>query len=486
MIAPFCRRFGLFCSLFFTVVFSGCAELYVIFGPGGIYGPGGSVAGGGGGGGGTNNPTSSQPSAIPGPTFSVRRIDPLLETTAGARVIAVGDMNGDGLEDFVSGSAENEPIQLHLRTSATDLTYTTFSIAGGAPISTMYDLAIADFDADAHPDVAVLVNDTGFVPVTGAQKRGAVVILFAPADAADALAWTSVVLNETFFLPGDNDGLTDFAVGEFDGVSGPDIVLGSNEIIPAPPDLNSIYLYPNPGGANARNGANWTQVQLHRDVPPFKQLEIGDVDGDGDTDVVASYPIAKSFNIRWLRNPLFEGGIGAVTAGNWSSRQVGEQRQLLQPGDEQVPGADFIAVGDIDGDGDLDVASAFSQLDLIQWFENPGPDIVVQQNFPWNVYNLGEFTTDVDINQVQLVDLNLDGRLDCFSTASGNMVGFQPRTEVHDYFTPFSIVGTNPVATIGKCAFTDVNQDGLLDIIAPLDRDGVTNDAFIILLRLTP
>jgi hypothetical protein len=471
-------------SMFSLLVLTGgCTELYLVFGPGGIYGPGGSVSGGGGT---PGTPTSSQPASIPGPSYTSRRIDPLLETTAGARVIVVADMNGDGLDDFVSGSAENEPIQLHLRNSSTDLTYDTFSIAGGAPISTMLDLAVTDFDGDGHLDVAVLVNDTGFVPVTNADKRGAVVLLFAPANASDALSWTSITINNTFFLPGDTDGLLDFAVGDIDGVNGPDIVLGSNEKLQTTPDLNPIYLYPNPGLLLARDGSAWSQVQVTTDVPQFKQLEIGDIDGDGDLDIVATYPLAKSFNIRWLINPLVESGTAAVVAGGWSSRQVGEQRQLNQPGDDQVSGADFIAVGDIDGDGDLDVASAFSQLDLIQWFENPGPSIVTQQNFPWNVYNLGAFTSDVDINQVQLVDLNLDGRLDCFATASGNMVGFQPRDEVHDYFTPFSIVGTNPIATIGRCAFADVNGDGLLDIVAPLDRDGVTTDQFIILLRQTP
>jgi hypothetical protein len=32
----------------------------------------------------------------------------------------------------------------------------------------------------------------------------------------------------------------------------------------------------------------------------------------------------------------------------------------------------------------------------------------------------------------------------------------------------------------------DVDGNGLLDIVAPLDREGITNDQFLIIERLTP
>jgi hypothetical protein len=450
-------------------ILPGCAETFLIFGPGGLWGPGGAIGS-----------ATTQPAAIPGPAFTARQIDPLLESTAGARVAVVADMNADGVNDVVSGSAENQPVQLHFHVPGT-LDYNTVSIAGGAPISTMIDLAVADFDTDGRLDVAVLVNDTGFVPVANASLRGAVVLLFAPPNPADALSWQQVTLTDTFLLPNDATGLTAFGVGDIDGQAGPDIVVGSNET-----NLHNIYLYPNPGGAIARNGNAWARTTVESDAPPFKDLKLADIDLDGDLDVVASYPIAKSFNLRWLVNPLREAGVGAVLAGNWALRPVGEQRVLTQPADQQTPGAEFIAVGDIDGDGDIDVASVFAAFSLIQWFENPGPGVVAQQRFPWNVYNLGQMNTSVTINQLQLIDLNRDGRLDAFATASGNMVGFQPGLDVHNFFIPFSIVGTNPVAVIGRCAFDDVNGDGLLDIIAPMDRDGVTRDQLLLLLRLTP
>jgi hypothetical protein len=50
----------------------------------------------------------------------------------------------------------------------------------------------------------------------------------------------------------------------------------------------------------------------------------------------------------------------------------------------------------------------------------------------------------------------------------------------------FVITTTNPVATIGRCAIADVTNDGLIDIVAPLDRDGLINDQIILLRRVSP
>ena len=128
---------------------------------------------------------------------------------------------------------------------------------------------------------------------------------------------------------------------------------------------------------------------------------------------------------------------------------------------------------------------------LVQWFENPdnptqGLSIVSQQSFPWRVFNLGRVQSGYVINQMQLEDMNADGQVDCFVTANGNMAGFTRGLELYDFWLAFSIVSTNPTATIGRCAFVDVNENGLVDIIAPLDREGLTQDQILIFNRLTP
>lgn len=457
---------------FFILVFgcTGCTELFALFGPGGVFGPGAGILG-----------SSNRQQTIPAPTFNSAQLDPAFEATSGAKVIIVADMDGDGTPDLVSGSNENQPIQLHLRTGVGSVVnYDTFTIAGGGPIARMVDLAARDLDGDGRLDVAVLVNDTGFVPVDGASIRGSVSLLFAPADPREALDWIQVTIDEIFNIPGDGKGLTDFAVVDMNGDNLPDIVLASNEV----DDTDVIRLFLNPGGAAARVGANWVQaaLPLTADVNQITSMEVVDIDGDGDLDIVGSFPTAKTFNIRWLQNPFVESGAGAVAAGNWTARFLGQQAEA-EPDNQ---GGDYIAAGDIDGDGDIDIAAAHASLGLIQWFENPGPDRVSLQTFPWRVFNLGQLQSGVTINQLQLVDLNLDGQLDAFATASGNMVGFQPGNELFDFWLGFSILATNPVADIGRCAFLDVNADSRLDILAPIDRVGLSTDQFLIFTRTSP
>ncbi len=458
----------------------GCAtELLIYFGilfpPSSAGATLGSVNPGGGGttlaNPGSTIPTTTQPAAIQPPPFLASLLDPLLEQTAGATVVRLADMNQDGAIDFVTGSSESQPVQLHLRNPA-GLEYTTISVAGGGPIARMNNLHIADFDGDGNLDIAVLINDTGFVPVPTATLRGAVVLLFAPPDPSDALLWTTVTIDATFVLPEDSTSMTDFAIADFDGINGPDIALISNEI----DDNKVIYLYPNPGGANARNGVQWVQALIEADAVVGAAIRATDVDLDGDTDLVAAFPTAKTFNVRWLRNPLVESGVGAVTAGVWSRQFVGQQEG----------GADLVDIGDIDGDGDVDVGVGSVAFGLVQWFENPGAAAVGVQGFPWQVFNIVQLEGGFAMNQIQLVDLDLNGTLDLYLTANGNVVGAERRAEFRDFWTPFNVLSTDPVAVIGISAFADVNADGLLDIIAPLDREGLTRDQVVVFTRQAP
>ncbi|MBN2563844.1 MAG: VCBS repeat-containing protein, partial [Phycisphaerae bacterium] len=414
--------------LWMAVLVTGCTELYVLFGPGAIWGPQQSAVGAGGGG------TTTQPTmtVIPAPVFVSDQADPLLEATAGAKVVVaaqLNDDNGDGViddndeVDFVSGHDESQPIQVHLNQGG-GASFSTMSVGGGGPIARMVGLEVIDIDVDGYPDIAVLVNDTGYTPEPGADLRGAVVLLFNPGDPADALAWQEVTLNRTFMLPCDSDGMTDFAVvdidlaTEADGVTprGPDIVLGSNEVDDV---AKFIHLYVNPGHPagwgthQARNGSMWINSDMTVNAVPFQAMEAADIDRDGDIDIVATFPTSKTYNVRWLVNPRIPAGTAAVSAA-WQTFMVGQQQG----------GGDYLDVADIDGDGDMDVAVAKVSERLVQWFENPdrpadGLAIVTQQSFPWRVFNLGTILDGYVINQLQLTDMNADGLVDCFLTASG-------------------------------------------------------------------
>lgn len=429
---------------------------------------GGQVVAGGG------VPTATQPAAISGPRYSVSLLDPLYEATAGAKAVVIADIDGDGQRDGASISDESQPVQLHLRNTLLRQ-FETYVIAGGTPISKSVDIEAADLNSDGRLDLVVLVNDTGYAPPPNVKRLGCVVLLLQGADARNPYQWVRVVL--TPYNEGSDAGLTDLVIGDFDGVNGPDLAVLSNEEVPGDNVADSfVLLYRNPGPAGAADPAQWARTRINEDIPDYSRAAAADVDQDGDLDVVCGVPQASSYNVRWLRNPLVELGPGAVTAGLWTERLIGQQEG----------GADFMAVGDIDLDGGIDVAASHKGQGLTQWFRNPGPAALASEAYPlpWEVYSIGQVTRSGDgISGLQLVDLDSNGRLNAFVTVGGEAWGFQRQTDVQNYWTPFMIFKTDPVAEIGRAGFDDFNGDGRLDFIVPLDRAGLTSDQFLIFTR---
>jgi hypothetical protein len=102
---------------------------------------------------------------------------------------------------------------------------------------------------------------------------------------------------------------------------------------------------------------------------------------------------------------------------------------------------------------------------------------------PWDVFNVGE-VAEGPLDQIHLVDLDQDGQLKVFVTAVGKAWGFQPGEDMENYWTRFPLFDTDPLANIGIVGFVDVNEDGRLDFIVPVDRvDLLVKDYFVLFLR---
>jgi len=177
----------------------------------------------------------------------------------------------------------------------------------------------------------------------------------------------------------------------------------------------------------------------------IRDLAYGDIDGDLDLDlVITAY---RSGTVGWFENE-----------GNF----LDEEWPFHRINDVMIGGANQVDVGDIDGDGDMDVAvSAYDSGELL-WFENTAGDATA-----WDHHRIG------DMRYAQgcaLGDLDEDGKLDVVTSAGyyyGDGVKFFTADDPKKSWSSHSI--TTGVSYCGIVNLTDMNLDGHLDVLVPVN-----------------
>lgn len=188
------------------------------------------------------------------------------------------------------------------------------------------------------------------------------------------------------------------------------------------------------------------QLFIATELTGALRVHAADFDGDGDTDVLSSS--SGDDKIAWYENI---DGLGTF----------GPQKVIATATTRAVT---TVFATDIDGDGDTDVLSAYSNLSLdvsddkIVWFENTdglgtfGPQQVI--------------TTDAfHATSVFATDLDGDSDTDVLSTSSGNKIAWYENTDGLGTFGPPQIITIDTVRL--KFAFpVDLDGDGDTDILS--------------------
>jgi len=280
-------------------------------------------------------------------------------------------------------------------------------------------------------------------------------------------------------------GMTSLDVGDISGDGNPDIVITSNRPDDPchPPGENDIELYVNPGPAQARVGTAWPQVIVDRDAPPAKDLRLSDIDGDGRLDVLFTRPSAASANVSWRRNLGgnsfdFKRPVGMIDGG----------ADVMTLGDVDGDGFTDVVVRSNAGrviqwfrhpspDDELNVSDTLP----------PRPDI------PWSVYTLLDLGERAPLG-ITLGDINFDGQPEVLLGASGSVFSLESATapSVYDLWSANLIVddaqldnslfGTQGEALINDLLVFDIDCDGTMDILATMDRQtlsGLGNDVVV-------
>lgn len=309
--------------------------------------------------------------------------------------VAWGDVDGDGLLDLALGNANLTapesplpavPNRIYLNRGGTLIRDPRWSPgrigAGGAEQVTTLSVAWADYDGDGNLDLA-----TGNAGAPGAPVVGGANLLFRNGGAglADVPAWESPQADDTSAVAwGDVDGdgrpdmaagnsgvifsegitgqpnrvyrnripplerapswtaapeavATAVALGDLDGDRDLDLVVVSSDADASPGGPSASRVYRNEGGVLVPE-LGWQPVG-----GPAAVAALGDLDADGNLDLAIGYGCDWRWpgcsSIRIYRND------GALLASEpaWTAEL-------------QAPIAD-LAWGDIDGDGDLDLAA---------------------------------------------------------------------------------------------------------------------------------
>lgn len=416
--------------------------------------------------------------------------------------VAMGDLDSDGDPDiFVAemtnwGTNTNPNSKMRIYKNNGDKTFTITSFQNGI---NNHESKLGDFNGDGRLDILSKSYADANPPapklIVWLQTKWQYKLIDnSRAKYGGGYKWFGLA-----FVDANNDGYKDIVSGK--------------------------YYYKNPGGDMLNNGNLWPRAEFPVNVDASLAT---DVDGDANADVIgfgytSAYTPSESNpngpGVYWMEKT----GPGDLTA-DWTARLVVPNDAVIKPtphsqsqgfrtaqivpgGKEEIvsaannPGQLFyiqiptdpdavpwpvtvistshnnqgVAVGDIDNDGDIDVAGVKVNNREVMWWENPG----VPGQADWAPHYVGNTTAIVPTtgsdgpDRVEIADLNGDGRLDIILTDevwSGTATQqLRAKSKTYWFTQPASVV-TAPNWGLSK-AIVEQQSTNSLDV-ADMDNDG--------------
>jgi len=185
-------------------------------------------------------------------------------------------------------------------------------------------------------------------------------------------------------------------------------------------------------------------VIIDRDTPEGTDCKAaGDIDGDGFPDILIGGNL-KGGNLVWYRYP------------DW-------KKHVIDAGQFSVD----MQVGDVDGDGDLDVIipEAYegpSKGKALLWYENPRPKGNPAAD-PWKRHVItSNAPIDSYIHDVEVGDINGDGKLDVVIRHGKTVLYLQNSP---DSWTEIVLDEGSGAGDEEGTSLADLNRDGRLDVV---------------------
>lgn len=211
----------------------------------------------------------------------------------------------------------------------------------------------------------------------------------------------------------------------------------------------NIYVFENIDG----NGDFNLKTTITRNGRDGKNsyIHIIDIDGDNDKDIISSYVGLYSSSPYTRTNIVWHENIG----GNFSTENIISTINVSK-------NIESIYAEDLDGDGDMDIISAFYDDNKISWFEN------IDSNFGSEII----ITTTVEgVKSVLAHDMDNDGDIDIISASENdNKIAWYKNIDGSGTFGPQQIITTNALS-VQSIYIADFNKDSNLDIISAASKE---------------
>lgn len=353
----------------------------------------------------------------------------------GAHSVLTADFDRDGRLDIVSAARTDGKIIWYRNLGGDPVGFEP------RPITTIPGSYLAyptDLNQDGRVDIVVVAVTVVDPSVTAAAESatvaGAGVVLWLENNGAPSPGFVQHPLASGLNYP------VSAVAADFDGDGDRDVAVASR-------DDKTVRWYES-------NGApipSFTERLLTNNADGAVSVDGGDVDGDGDYDLVSASE--NDDKLAWYRN---DGG------------RIFTPIVIRQRSSPAEPGTDYaksVRLVDVDHDGDLDLLYASENASEVGWYENNG---AAAPQFTQRVIGTGRDHAKF----VSAADLNSDGAMDVFGVSSNDDTvafyknnGARPPT-----FTPYVVTSTADGARFVSTA--DLDGDGDLDLLIASRDDG--------------
>ena len=331
------------------------------------------------------------------------------------------------------------------------------------------------------------VNGDGFLDyVTNFEDIGEIVVVRHPGSGKATADWPATVVGK--FGRAESS-----CFGDLDGDGWPDVAVAhghENE-----DEKAGVTIVWHPGKDAEMNGSNWKNSEFipgSVELGNYLFIRSADINGDGALDLVAGG--------RQARHAKPEVAEGASVGVIWlEAPQDKKQRRNMQAWkvhdvDSEIISGHGFALGDIDADGDLDIALANADwgtpqdAQYILWYENPGKNSDRLRS-PWPKQVLYESSDFYTKPGVAIGDVNGDGHADIISQVDDRVIYCQNKGGKPAKFEvieipkpPFAKWRARPIKVV------DLDADGRNEILIGLiHQDGFfpREKPAIVAMRLT-